>query len=167
MRPLFNFLLRLGRCSSGSALVEMTIIAPMAISLMVGGVDFGMALSTQATGSKSVRDAARYLAILPASVVCSTQALTNAQRLAVYGNLTGIGLPLITGWSANGGANNYVNVRFLDPNNNFQVTSCNTSPSVIQVQAEFPYRTIMLSAIVPNTGTLTLFAQHEEPSSGQ
>ena len=63
MRTLFKFLLQLARSSSGSALVEMTIIVPVAISLMAGGVDFGWALSTQATGSKSVRDAARYLLV--------------------------------------------------------------------------------------------------------
>ena len=62
MRSMFKFLLRFASCSSGSALVEMTIVVPVAISLMAGGVDFGLALSTQATGSKSVRDAARYLA---------------------------------------------------------------------------------------------------------
>jgi hypothetical protein len=145
----------------------MAIITPIAISLMVGVVDFGMALSTQATGEKSVRDAARYLASLPANVVCSTQALTNAQNLAVYGNQTGLGLPLIAGWSAYGGPNNYVDVTFLDPNAQFQATGCNTSPSVIQVQAKFQYQSIMLSAILPNLGTLTLSAQHEEPSSAR
>ena len=44
----------------------MTIVVPVAISLMAGGVDFGLAFTTQATGSKSVRDAARYLGSLPA-----------------------------------------------------------------------------------------------------
>ena len=161
MRSLFNLLLRLARCSSGSALVEMTIIVPVAISLMAGGVDFGMALSTQATGSKSVRDAARYLATVPASAVCGW-GLTNAQNLAVYGKLnpvTGVDLPLITGWSATGGPNNHVDL--------LQPTDCTTSFTIIQLQAEFPYNSIMLSAILPNVSTLTLSAEQEERHIGE
>ena len=52
MRSLFKLLARVARCTSGSALVEMTIVVPVAISLMAGGVDFGMAFATLATGSK-------------------------------------------------------------------------------------------------------------------
>ena len=44
MRSLFKLLVRLARCSSGSALVEMTVVVPVAISLMAGAVDFGMAV---------------------------------------------------------------------------------------------------------------------------
>src|SRR5262245_8960648 len=108
MRSLFKFLLRLARCSSGSALVEMTIVVPVAISLMVGGVDFGLALSTQATAAKSVRDAARYLASLRAGE-CDGQ-ITSAKNLAVYGNLAGTGHPLVPNWNASGGTNNHVNI---------------------------------------------------------
>jgi Flp pilus assembly protein TadG len=81
MRSLFELFARLARCSSGSALVEMTIIIPVALSLMAGGVDFGMALSTQATLAKSVRDAARYLGGLPASAYCQTWATSYAKSL--------------------------------------------------------------------------------------
>src|SRR3974377_721518 len=119
MRSLFKFPLRLARCSSGSSLVEMTIILPVAISLMAGGVDFGWWVSTQATGSKSVRDAARYLATLPTSIsVCSNaQAVTNAQSLAVYGKLGGVDgtdTPLVPGWQMNGGTNNNVTISCSD-----------------------------------------------------
>ena len=48
-------------------MVETTIYMPIVISLMVGGVDFGMAFSAHATVGKSVRDAARYLGSLPIS----------------------------------------------------------------------------------------------------
>src|SRR5262245_12448449 len=110
MTSFVEFLCRLARCSSGSAVVEATIYIPIVISLMIGGVDFGMAFYADATVGKSVRDAARYLASLPipptsaARVGCSTWAITKAQNLAVFGNLSGTGSPLITGWQANGGA---------------------------------------------------------------
>ena len=98
MTSLGEFLSRLVRCSSGSALVEATLYMPIAISLMVGGVDFGMAFSAHATVGKSVRDAARYLGSLPTwptPVACSTDwAITNAKNLAVlWKHWTGTGKP--------------------------------------------------------------------------
>jgi Flp pilus assembly protein TadG len=138
-------------------MVEMTIVIPMAISLMAGGVDFGWWVSTQATGSKSVRDAARYLAALPTSIsVCSnTQAVKNAQSLAVYGKfggVDGVDAPLVPGWQMNGGTNNNVAV------------SC--SGSSVIVTATFPYNSIILTPLVPIKGTYTLTAQHEEVQVG-
>ena len=70
MKRLCDTLSELVRCKSGSALVEMTFVAPLAILLMVGAVDFGRALFTQATASKSVHDAARYLGGLSKSAIC-------------------------------------------------------------------------------------------------
>src|SRR5450759_2163819 len=140
MKSLFKFLLRLARCSSGSALVEMTIVIPVAISLMAGGVDFGLWVSTQATGSKSVRDAARYLATLPTSIsVCSNAtAQANAQSLAVYGKfggVDGVDTPLVPGWQMNGGTNNNVTV------------TC--SGSSVIVAAKFLYNCIIITPLVP------------------
>jgi Flp pilus assembly protein TadG len=62
-------------------MVEMAIVAPVAISLMVGVVDFGMAFSAQTTLGKSVRDAARYLAGLPTSAYCQSWAVAYAKSL--------------------------------------------------------------------------------------
>src|SRR5260370_36780360 len=96
MRSLTKCLLQLARCESGSALVESSLVVPIALSLMVGTVDFGQGLRTWATGSKSVRDAARYLGNLDflavvdrttnAWVGCPAWAVTDAQNLAIYGN---------------------------------------------------------------------------------
>jgi len=149
MRSLVKTSLRLARCSSGNALVEMTIVVPVTISLAAGGVDFGMALTTQATAGKSVRDAARYLGSLRASE-CNDQ-ISNAQNIAVYGNLSGTGTALVPNWDANGGANNNVNI---------------TCGSTIVVSAKIPYDSIILVSFLPISGTLTLSTQHEEPQLG-
>ena len=155
MTSLIEFLSRLARCSSGSAMVETAITMPIMISLMVGGVDFGMAFSAHATIGKSVRDAARYLGGLPTTAACSTWAIANAKNLAVFGKLNpGAGDPgLISGWQTDGGTGNNVSV------------DCST-PSIIIVSAKAPYRTLMLSAVLPRIGTITLSAQHEEQSIG-
>jgi len=149
MRSLVKISLRLARCSSGNALVEMTIVVPVAISLMAGGMDFGMALATQATAGKSVRDAARYLGSLRASE-CNGQIAT-AQNIAVYGNLSGTGNALVPNWDANGGANNNVNI---------------TCGSIIVVSAKIPYDSIILAKFLPISSSLTLSTQHEEPQLG-
>jgi Flp pilus assembly protein TadG len=149
MRALFKFLLQLARCSSGNALVEMTIVVPVAISLTAGAVDTGMALITQATAGKSVRDAARYLGGLRASE-CYGQ-IANAQNIALYGNLAGTGDPLVPNWNANGGTNNNVTI---------------TCGSTIVVSAKIPYDSIMLASFLPISSTLTLSTQHEEPQLG-
>ena len=143
-------------------MVETAIIMPIVISLMVGGVDFGMAFSAHATVGKSVRDAARYLGSLPTTAACSTWAIANAKNLAVYGKLNPVvsdpplttdDRPLISGWQTDGGTNNNVSV------------DC-SNPSIIIVSAKAPYNTLMLGAVLPGIGTITLSAQHEEQSIG-
>ena len=161
MRSLIRSLLQLARCSSGSALVESVLVIPAAISVMIGVVGFGQGFATWATGSKSVRDAARYLGNLPyvavtdlttgAWVGCPAWAVTDAQNLAIYGNtVPGSLSPLVPGWQANGGSNNNVSV------------DCST-PWVIVVTANFPYNPVMPTPFVSLGTTLTLSAQHREP----
>ena len=58
---MFDLLRRLAGCTSGAATLEAAIVLPVAISLMVGGVEFGNLFLTYGTAAKSVRDAARYL----------------------------------------------------------------------------------------------------------
>jgi Flp pilus assembly protein TadG len=149
MRSLFQFLLQLARCSSGNALIEMTIVIPVALSLTAGGVDFGLALTTQATASKSVRDAARYLGSVRASE-CNSQIAT-AQNIAVYGNVNGTGDALVPNWHGNGGTNNNVNI---------------TCGSTIIVSAKIPYSSIILASFLPISSMLTLTTEHEEPQVG-
>jgi len=165
MRSLIKPLLQLARCSSGSALVESAFAMPIAIFLMVGIVDFGMAFTTWATGSKSVRDAARYLGSLPPAVMkdptdptgatwltdCPSWAKTNAENLAVKGNIAGSGSALVPNWQVSGGANNNITV------------DCSTLPSII-VAAKFPFSPVM--PFVSFTFTVTLSAQHTERSVG-
>ena len=136
-------------------MVESAITLPLMISLMVGGVDFGMAFSTHATVGKSVRNAARYLGSLPTTAACSTWAIANAKNLAVFGKLSpGAGdSALISGWQTDGGTKNNVTV------------DC-SNPLVIVVSGRAPYSTLMLGAVLPGIGTITLSAQHEEQSIG-
>lgn len=163
MRSIFNLLRRLTHDTSGAALLEATLSVPLAISLMAGGADFGMALATQGSGSKSVRAAARYLATVPSTAVC-TWGIVNARNLAVYGKLNpvgGVDQPLVAGWNASDrstDANSFVG---LGPG-----TNC-ANPTIIHLEAKFPYESIMLSAVLPGVATMTLSASHQERQIGQ
>ena len=154
MISLIRHMSRLARCTSGSAVVEMALIMPIMMSLMFGGVAFGMALSAHATIGKSVRDAARYLGGLPRAAACSSWAIANAKNLAVFGKVNP-GPPdpvLISGWKIDGG-----------PNNNVKVNCSN--PSIIVVSARAPFRLAMLDSVLCR-GPITLSAQHEEERIG-
>jgi len=117
-------------------MLEAAVVMPVAISLMVGCVEFGNLFLTYGTANKSVRDAARYLARIPKEIVCSTGAtggLTIAQNLAIYGNASGTGTPLIPTTSTI----------------TFPGTCPNPVPGVtdVTVQAVVPYRPLMIDGI--------------------
>ena len=68
---LFDLLRRLTGCTSGAAMLEAAIVMPVAISLMVGGIEFGNLFLRYGTANKSVRDAARYLSRAPVANLCT------------------------------------------------------------------------------------------------
>lgn len=141
-------------------MVEAALIIPVAIFLMVGVVDFGWGFQTWATGNKSVRDAARYLGGLPSwiTTTCPGWAVTNAKNLAVYGNISGSGSPLVPGWQVGGGSNNDV---FVDCSG----TLPSGEPTIV-VTGKFPYNPLILAAFMPLSNPRTLSAQHTEISAG-
>src|SRR5262245_15507922 len=153
MTSIWNLLLRLARCSSGSAMVEAAVVMPVAISLMAGSIDFGRAYWASSTADKSMRDAARYLARVPQAAVCGW-GLTNAKNLAVYGNLAGSGAPLINAsWST-------TNVTLAQP------TDCGAAFTVIRLQATVPFTALTLTA-VGLSNSITLNVNHEERWIGE
>ena len=150
-------LFQIVHASEGSALLEMTVVFPLVLSLMIGAVDFGMALSDDATLGKSVRDAGRYISSLPSALFsggCPSWVQQNATNLVIYGKFpvdTTIDSPLLSGWASalpDGSANNNV------------IVSC--SVTGITISARAPFNTLMLPALINSASTLTLSAQHTE-----
>jgi Flp pilus assembly protein TadG len=147
-------IMRLGRCTSGTALLETIIVLPLLLVVMIGVVDYAWSLSMQATASKSMRGAARYLSLLPGAAACSAWAQTNAQNLAVYGNMAGTGAALVPAWQTNG-TDSYATIT-ADP------TGCATNcPAYVEAKAQIPLSTI-IAALIPIPATLTLSTQHLE-----
>lgn len=146
---------------SGAALVEFTILAPLLISLMCGLSEFGQALRQYHIMEKGVRDAARYLARVPANPPCTGITdpnwgtyVTQAKNLAVYG-VTSTGTPLFKGWT------NTATVTVPSP-------TCLTNPRVngaplpqVTVTATAPYADLgMLSFL--GFGPITLTVSHQQ-----
>jgi Flp pilus assembly protein TadG len=74
------------RCNAGNAALETALAAPVALSLMVGCVEFGRALQDYLAAEKTVRSAARHLARVPAAAV-DGWGLTQARNLALTGTI--------------------------------------------------------------------------------
>lgn len=79
---------------NGVALVEFALVLPFLLLLSMLTFEFGRAIWEYNTLTKSVRDAARYLAIQTPGTK-----ITQARNLMVYGNLGGTGSPLVRGLS--------------------------------------------------------------------
>lgn len=89
----------LRRCH-GLALVEFVIILPICLMLIMATAEFGRAFLQYNTLSKAVRDGSRYVAgkalFGSTGTVSVTPSLaTQTKNLVVYGNVLGVGTPLL------------------------------------------------------------------------
>jgi hypothetical protein len=84
------------RDSTGSALVETTIMMPFLLILCAGVFSFGDLFYKRLLIETGVRDASRYLARCSITTECTP---TKAQNIAVYGNPAGSGNERVDGWT--------------------------------------------------------------------
>jgi Flp pilus assembly protein TadG len=77
---------------SGVAIIEFALILPFLLLLTFTVTEFGRAIMQYDTLTKSVRQAARYLAMQTPGTK-----ITEAKNLVVYGNTAGTGSPMLTG----------------------------------------------------------------------
>lgn len=157
MPPLVT---KLSRCDRGDVFVEAAVALPIMIVIMAGLVDFGLAYSNLATAQKSLRNASRYLAVLPAEAVCGSAALglQRAKKLAVYGkqDITSLDNPLIRGWTADDITLNPVTCQEWpdDP------------PEIVWLEADVKYRGLMWQ-VIGFSDSITLHASHQERWIGE
>lgn len=93
-RTLRSFL----RAESGAAFVEFAIGSPLLLIVAFGVAEVGRAITYHHAMEKSLRAATRYLARLPEDGI-ATWGLDRARNLALYGNLTGTGSPILSDWT--------------------------------------------------------------------
>ncbi len=82
---------------SGAALVEFTLVIFFLMALMLGTMEFGRFLYQYQLVVEGLRDAARYLARVDASVGANQ---TSAKNLATTGTIDGSGGERVAGWVA-------------------------------------------------------------------
>lgn len=152
---------KLGQDRRGAALVEFTLTAPLLISLMCGMAEFGQGLRQYHVMQKGVRDAARYLAHVPANPPCTgisdpawASAVSDAQNLAVYGT-TASGTPLFSGW------NSPSTVSVPAPTCLTNLRANGAALPQITVTASAPYVDLGMLAFL-GLGPITLTVSHQE-----
>lgn len=92
-------LTRLARCSAGGPLIEFALALPLALLLLVGGVELGRGMMQYLTVDKTMRDATRYLARVPEAALAGW-GLDNARNLALTGTIDGSGGYLVSHWTS-------------------------------------------------------------------
>ncbi len=102
-RAMSSFWGRLYRDRGGGPIVELTLLAPLLISLGLGVSEFGNAVQGYHVIDKGLRDAARYLGKGFASCDSNGNGTftngTQAKNLALYGNTAGTGTLVLPYWS--------------------------------------------------------------------
>jgi Flp pilus assembly protein TadG len=129
---------KIGRRQKGIALVETVILTPVLLFLVMLTAEITNAFVDHNTLTKYTRNAARYLsanALLGSTgtVVITAPLITDTRNLAVYGNTTGAGTPILSGLAPG-------SVQVLDIGGNN-----------IQVTVTYPY-TGLLGGTLPNFG---------------
>ncbi len=164
---------RLIRGDAGAALIEYTLLAPIIIFLGLGAGEFGRAVQHHHVINKGARDAARYLARVPAT--CAGAGI-GAGSITSGADITTAKYLAMTGYKAT--STNWILPYWSDLTTITVTVDClaNTSfeglyagvgniPS-IRVSIAMPYAEIgFLSAL--GVGALTFTAQHAEPHIGE
>ena len=153
---MMPFIRRLRDCTSGTALLETAIVFPLLLTLMLGVLDIGRAFHDYHTADKAMRDAARYLARVPADAVCDW-GWERAQNLAIYGRITPEDppQPLIADWEAD----------TLSLERDPTCDDASTDSMTITISAVVPIPTPLVSAL-GFSSTINVQVRHEERHIG-
>ncbi|MPY75139.1 MAG: hypothetical protein GEU87_12845 [Alphaproteobacteria bacterium] len=165
----YNRLAALRKNRTGAAIVEMTIMAPVLISLALGVVEFGRALHHHHVINKAMRDAARFLARVPVDCptgpgtgsVTNSADIDTAKNLALNGAPTG-GTPKVSYWTDPASISVQVDCR----DNALGVYRGPAGIPIITVTATVPYQDLgMLGALGLSARTFTL--RHQQMHIGE
>jgi len=89
----------------GAVLVEMALVTPILLAMMLATAEITRAFVDHNTLTKAVRNGARYVATNALQGTTGVVAIggvltTQTQNLVVYGNIAGIGAPVLPGLTA-------------------------------------------------------------------
>lgn len=151
----------------GATLVEMTLIAPLMITISAGVFEFGNAIHQKMLMQAGLNDAARFAARCNSQMYIdygypAVNCAAMAANIAVYGNPSGTGSARVSGWAK---ANVTVDVtKCLDAvaaNGSTLYRSVTPQVCVVRVSNAKPYNGVGLLAAI-GIGPITLTGVHEE-----
>ena len=166
----------LHRDCSGAAAVETVLIMPLAILLLVLGIESGHYLYSEHQVVKGVRDAARFASRLPFSTYNCTAptaeadlSTTNANwqkiaNIAVYGNVTQATPKRLWTWSAAPGDGEVV-IRYACVANGSDIYAATGFAPQIAVIGKPDYPSLF-STMTGFTGSMRLYARQQAAGSG-
>ena len=144
---------------AGVALVEMTLIVPLMLTLAAGVFEFSNIIKTKLLLEAGVRDGARYIARCNRG---SNEAACEAagEDIAVTG---GTGTARVTGWTTSGVTVSYSSITITtDPDTGLQnYRSAGTAVRTVRVVGSHAYASTGLWTYL-GFDALTLTAAHEE-----
>lgn len=158
--------------SEGAAMVEFAITAPLLVVMALGAAEMGRAIQHHHAVEKSARDAARYLARVPASCSGGISAadIATAKNLAWSGYATGT-TPILPYWQ-NPSGNTTVTVTVdCYPNNTGTILNrvngaSGSSIPLITVSVAVPFQDMGFLNLF-GVSAFTLSGSHSEVSIGE
>ena len=174
MRTLIRcpLLKRFRRDRRGVAFLEFTILFPLLLALSLGVFEFGRALQHHHLINKAVRDAARYLARVPATcsaagtgngAVDNSANVTEAQNLALTGAISG-GTPVLNYWT--NASTVAVDVDCIDATSGTPTYRGPAFLPVMRVTATVPYADLGFLTVL-GLGGFTFSVNHKQLHIGE
>ena len=185
-----QFIRRLSRSDSGTATVEFALFLFLILMPFLFGIfDIGRALEQHHVVTKSVRDAARYVARVPdydaatpfevncvatGAMVGATTPAGDAKDLAMYGKMNPVSTesPLMAAWDAANDTTAYQTVCITGPvapatpvDVVIDGVTETLDINIVTVTAIVPYEDVLLQAF--GIGSITFTVSHEERYIGE
>ncbi len=181
-----QFIRRLSRSESGTATVEFALFLFLILMPFLFGIfDIGRALEQHHVVTKSVRDAARYIARVPGydattpfevncaetgAMLGATTPAGDAKDLAMYGKVNPVSTdsPLTAAWDAVSDTTAYQTVCItgpVPPATAVVVDGETLDITIVTVTANVPYEDVLLQAF--GIGQITFTVSHEERYIGE
>lgn len=154
MWPVLRKFRKFWSCEAGNALVEASVVVPVVLIIMAGGIELGRGLSYHHAADKAVRDAARYIARLPTREMANNK--TRALNLVTYGAWADV---------PPSGAKSTLTPGTMTADNFTLDQSRLLDDGFVRLEAAVTYTFPFLS-IISEDATLVFRVQHEQPFIG-
>ncbi|TIN14890.1 MAG: pilus assembly protein [Mesorhizobium sp.] len=164
---ILRHLARFRRDQRGAVLIEMTLVAPLMLTLSAGVFEFGNLIHDKLLMEAGLSDGARFAAR------CNSQIYTDAglaaincagmaTNIAVFGNVAGTGTARVPGWqTANVTVTIGTSCHDAVVAGVIQYRSTTAQVCVVQADGTYPYTGVGMLSLV-GIGPITLSGSHQE-----